>query len=48
MNSFDLYDNFERQIVFLLISDGVESVRDLPKVIADDCRADLENMSSDS
>ena len=48
MNLFYLCDNFERQIVFFLISDGVESLSDLLKVTAKNGRADLEYMCSDS
>lgn len=43
MYSFYLHKSFERQIVFFLISDGVESVSDLPRVTANSYRADSEH-----
>lgn len=48
MHSFYLHNSFERQIVFLLISHGVEGVSELPKVPANSGRADPEPVSSDS
>lgn len=39
MHSFYLLDEFERQILFFVIPDGVESVSDLPKVTANNYRA---------
>lgn len=48
MGSFYLHSSFEREIVFILISGGVEITRDLSKVITDNYRADLEYVPSDS
>lgn len=45
MNSFYLCDDFERQIVFFLVSDGVESVSELLQMTAKNYRADLEHSS---
>lgn len=48
MNSFCLHDNFDRQIVFFPVSNGVDSMSDWLKFIANHYRTDLEDMSSDS
>lgn len=46
MHSLYLLDGFERQSLFFLISDGIESVSDWPKVTANNYRADAGQMSS--
>lgn len=49
MHSLYLLDGFERQILFFLVSDGIESVSDWPKVTtANNYRADAGQMSSGS
>lgn len=48
MTSFYFHNNFEWWNVFFLVSGGTESMSDVPKVIADNCRADLAYVSSDS